>query len=82
MTLNIDFDEPHHHRHASDIFKMIDDSALSRVKARSKSIFEVIGHAEAKIHGMSFKTSTFMKWGNGLYYRYYWWMYCFRIIKY
>lgn len=64
MTLNIDFDEPHHHRHASDIFKMIDDSALSpRVKARSKSIFEVIGHAEAKIHGMSFKTSTFMKWG-------------------
>ena len=40
----------------SDIFKMIDDSALSpRVKARSKSIFEVIGHAEAKIHGMSFK---------------------------
>ena len=64
MTLNIDFDEPHHHRHASDIFKMIDDSALSpRVKARSKSIFEVIGHAEAKIHGMSFKNVHFHEVG-------------------
>ncbi|MBC3050100.1 pyridinium-3,5-bisthiocarboxylic acid mononucleotide nickel chelatase [Staphylococcus capitis] len=64
MTLNIDFDEPHHHRHASDIFKMIDDSALStRVKARSKSIFEVIGHAEAKIHGMSFENVHFHEVG-------------------
>lgn len=64
MTLNIDFDEPHHHRHASDIFKMIDDSTLStRVKSRSKSIFEVIGHAEAKIHGMSFEDVHFHEVG-------------------
>ena len=64
MTLNIDFDEPHHHRHASDILKMIDDSTLSpRVKARSKRIFEVIGHAEAKIHGMSFEDVHFHEVG-------------------
>ncbi len=64
MTLNIDFDEPHHHRHASDILKMIDDSTLSpRVKTRSKRIFEAIGHAEAKIHGMSFEDVHFHEVG-------------------
>lgn len=64
MTLHIDCDKSHHHRHASDIFKMIDESALpTRVKDRSKRIFEVIGHAEAKIHGMSFEDVHFHEVG-------------------
>ena len=29
MTLNIDFDEPHHHRHASDIFKTVSYTHLT-----------------------------------------------------
>lgn len=64
MTLSIDFHESHHHRTASDIFKMIDESDLDeRVKMRSKSIFETIGHAEAKIHGMSIKDVHFHEVG-------------------
>ena len=64
MTLSIDFHESHHHRTASDIFKMIDESDLDdRVKMRSKSIFEMIGHAEAKIHGMSIKDVHFHEVG-------------------
>ncbi|WP_145421358.1 nickel pincer cofactor biosynthesis protein LarC [Staphylococcus hominis] len=64
MTLSIDFHESHHHRTAFDIFKMIDESDLDdRVKMRSKSIFETIGHAEAKIHGMSIKDVHFHEVG-------------------
>lgn len=64
MTLSIDFHESHHHRKASDIFKMIDESDLDeRVKIRSKSIFETIGHAEAKIHGMSIEDVHFHEVG-------------------
>ena len=64
MTLSIDFHESHHHRTASDIFKMIDESDLDdRVKMRSMSIFETIGHAEAKIHGISIKNVHFHEVG-------------------
>ncbi|MCD9066200.1 nickel pincer cofactor biosynthesis protein LarC [Staphylococcus pasteuri] len=53
-SLKIDFEESHHHRKASDIYNIIDNSTLNdRVKTRSKAIFNVIAHAEAKIHGMS-----------------------------
>ncbi|NWK83396.1 nickel pincer cofactor biosynthesis protein LarC [Staphylococcus sp. GSSP0090] len=51
--LTIDFEEAHHHRKASDIFKLINESTLPKnVKARSTQIFDVIAQAEAKIHGM------------------------------
>ncbi|OMG45161.1 TIGR00299 family protein, partial [Paenibacillus macerans] len=51
-------------RHVNDIFKMIDDSTLpERVKYRSKKIFEIIGQAEAKIHGMSFEEVHFHEVG-------------------
>lgn len=64
MTLNIDVKESNHHRHVNDIFKMIDDSTLpERVKYRSKKIFEIIGQAEAKIHGMSFEEVHFHEVG-------------------
>ena len=64
MTLNIDVKEANHHRHVNDIFKMIDDSTLpERVKYRSKKIFEIIGQAEAKIHGMSFEEVHFHEVG-------------------
>lgn len=64
MTLNIDFHEHHHHRKASDIFKLIDDSQLSeRVKQRSKAIFNTIAHAEAKIHGMTIEDVHFHEVG-------------------
>lgn len=64
MTLNIDFHEHHHHRKASDIFKLIDDSRLSeRVKQRSKAIFYTIAHAEAKIHGMTIEDVHFHEVG-------------------
>ena len=64
MTLNIDVKESNHHRHVNDIFKMIDDSTLpERVEYRSKKIFEIIGQAEAKIHGMSFEEVHFHEVG-------------------
>ncbi|MFS4465479.1 nickel pincer cofactor biosynthesis protein LarC [Staphylococcus haemolyticus] len=64
MTLNIDFHEHHHHRKASDIFKLIDDSQLfERVKQRSKAIFNTIAHAEAKIHGMTIEDVHFHEVG-------------------
>lgn len=62
--LKIDFDEAHHHRKASDIFKMIKESSLpTRVKERSICIFDVIAHAEAKIHGMSVEDVHFHEVG-------------------
>jgi uncharacterized protein (TIGR00299 family) protein len=42
---------PHYHRHLRDITTIIDSSQLSqRVKEVAKSIFHVIGEAEAKVH--------------------------------
>ena len=56
--------EANHHRHVNDIFKMIDDSTLRKgLKYRSKKIFEIIGQAEAKIHGMSFEEVHFHEVG-------------------
>ena len=44
----------HHHRGLHAIFKIIDDSALdAKIKEKSKSIFQRLGEAEAKIHNKS-----------------------------
>ncbi|WP_018924878.1 LarC family nickel insertion protein [Salsuginibacillus kocurii] len=61
--LNLSFDKGneasdeknhHHHRHAADILKMIETSALPpRVRERSMNVFERIAEAEGKIHGIS-----------------------------
>ena len=41
----------HHHRHLSDILKMIDGSELSAgVKTRAARIFQRLGEAEARVH--------------------------------
>ncbi|MBI4534818.1 MAG: nickel pincer cofactor biosynthesis protein LarC [Ignavibacteriae bacterium] len=46
--------EPRYHRHLKDIYSIIENSDLSgRVKERAKSIFAVIGEAEAKVHNTS-----------------------------
>ena len=82
MTLNIDVKEANHHRHVNDIFKMIDDSTLpERVKYRSKKILKSLVKQKLKFMACRLKKFTFMKWGNGLYYRYYWWVYCTRTTR-
>lgn len=64
MGLTIDFEEAHHHRKASGIFNMINESTLpNRVKERSMLIFDVIAQAEAKIHGMKIEDVHFHEVG-------------------
>ncbi len=55
---------PHYHRHVKDIYGIIDSSGLSpRVKEVSKSIFHVIGEAEAKIHNTTIEKIHFHEVG-------------------
>jgi len=54
----------HVHRHLRDIEKIIDDSLLSLpVKQRSKSIFNRLAEAEAKIHGIDVQKVHFHEVG-------------------
>lgn len=63
-SLSIDFEPAHHHRKAQEIFIMIRESTLpDRVKERSIKVFDVIAHAEAKIHGMSVEDVHFHEVG-------------------
>jgi uncharacterized protein (TIGR00299 family) protein len=56
--------DAHEHRKASDIFKIITESALpDRVKHRSLQIFQVVAEAEAKIHGMAVEDVHFHEVG-------------------
>jgi pyridinium-3,5-bisthiocarboxylic acid mononucleotide nickel chelatase len=51
----------HGHRSLGDILKLIDKSALNnRVKSTAKRIFENIGAAEAKVHGVRSKESVYL----------------------
>ena len=44
-------EEPHHHRHLSDIFEIIEAAGLSAVTTqRCKKVYEKIAAAEAKVH--------------------------------
>ena len=55
---------PHYHRHLKDINALIDASSLSdRVKKVSKSIFHVIGEAEAKVHNSTLEKIHFHEVG-------------------
>ncbi len=50
----------HAHRHLADIIKIIENGHISDgAKAIAKSIFEIIGASEAKIHNMSLDTIHF-----------------------
>ncbi|MGB6624919.1 MAG: nickel pincer cofactor biosynthesis protein LarC [Candidatus Acidiferrales bacterium] len=43
----------HHHRHLSDILKMIDEAGLTTKAAeRARNIFQRLGEAEAKVHNI------------------------------
>ena len=43
----------HHHRHLSDILKMIDEAGLApRATERARNIFQRLGEAEAKVHNI------------------------------
>ncbi|WHZ03765.1 nickel pincer cofactor biosynthesis protein LarC [Neobacillus sp. YX16] len=54
----------HSHRKASTILNMINESELpSRVKKRSRAVFQVIAEAEGKIHGMDPKDVHFHEVG-------------------
>jgi hypothetical protein len=56
--------EPHFHRDIQGIFSIIDRSTLpAPVKERAKGVFDVIGKAEAKIHGIPLDTVHFHEVG-------------------
>ena len=49
----VDAPEQHHHRHWSDIRKILESSSLpDRVKTRSLAVFETLAIAEGKVHGI------------------------------
>ena len=82
MTLNIDVKEANHHRHVNDIFKMIDDSTLRKgLNIAVRKFLKSLVKQKLKFMACRLKKFTFMKWGNGLYYRYYWWVYCTRTTR-
>jgi uncharacterized protein (TIGR00299 family) protein len=50
---NVEFEHQHVHRHLSHIVKMLDASALPEsAKALAVHVFEVLGAAEAQVHGV------------------------------
>jgi len=54
----------HHHRHLKDIYKIINEADLSdKTKEISKSIFLLLGKAEAKVHGVDINTIHFHEVG-------------------
>jgi pyridinium-3,5-bisthiocarboxylic acid mononucleotide nickel chelatase len=54
----------HHHRHLKDIYKIINEADLSdKTKEISKSIFLLLGEAEAKVHGVDINTIHFHEVG-------------------
>ena len=51
--VNVEAQEHHHHRHLSQILKMIDEAGLApRAAERARKIFQRLGEAEAKVHNI------------------------------
>ncbi len=54
----------HHHRHLKDIYKLIENAALSEnTKNIAKDIFLLLGQAESKIHGVDINSIHFHEVG-------------------
>lgn len=54
----------HHHRHLSDILKMIDNASLApRAAENARKIFQRLGEAEAKVHNTSIEKVHFHEVG-------------------
>ncbi|GIP40806.1 hypothetical protein J31TS4_40860 [Paenibacillus sp. J31TS4] len=63
-VLQDEHDKPHHHRHYADIVKMIRSAGFSkRTTELSLAIFEKIGIAEGKIHGIPLEKVHFHEVG-------------------
>lgn len=63
-SVDIVVGESHHHRHLSDIQKLINDSGLSdRVKQTSLAIFHTLAEAEARVHGTDIERIHFHEVG-------------------
>ncbi len=64
LTDHPDRHHDHHGRHLADIRRLIEDSGLSEdLKARSVSIFERLGEAEARVHGTTIQEVHFHEVG-------------------
>ena len=62
--VNVETEEHHHHRSLSTILKLIDSAELApRVAARARKIFERLGQAEAKVHGIPIEKVHFHEVG-------------------
>lgn len=61
---NVEFEDGHKHRHLPHIVKMIEASALSeKVKGNAIHVFEVLGAAEAQVHGVPIEKVHFHEVG-------------------
>ena len=57
-------DEQHHHRHWSDIDRLLAESSLDlKIRERARRIFLRLGEAEAKVHGISLEEVHFHEVG-------------------
>ncbi|MBO8171806.1 MAG: nickel pincer cofactor biosynthesis protein LarC [Bacillaceae bacterium] len=78
LKFDIEIDEPehevfghdhhhhhhHHHRHYTDIIKLIKDAGFEpEIENRARTIFEIIGKAEAKIHNIPLEKVHFHEVG-------------------
>ena len=62
--VNVETEEQHHHRTLTTILKLIDSAELApRVAERARKIFEKLGQAEAKVHGIPIEKVHFHEVG-------------------
>lgn len=62
--VNITYDKQDHHRHYTDIVKIIDSSKIStKAKENAKKIFKELGEAEATVHGTTLEEVHFHEVG-------------------
>jgi pyridinium-3,5-bisthiocarboxylic acid mononucleotide nickel chelatase len=64
MKVHVEAGQAHHHRHLSDILKMIDAASLApRAAETARQIFQRLGKAEAKVHNISIEKVHFHEVG-------------------